>query len=714
MTLMSEKLPSGQNSASRFEALLSHLPSLSRVAGWVRTTVAASLVACSTLPDVKDPGDEKKAHEAKDYSLLAYPERETAYFMEINPACATENSPLKEILDEPPFLYLPHDVNIIDPQTSLTHSTVYNVAQKARKEAVKAKALVKTRNDILGELRKAARPGVEQQELMASVYSKNRGANEDVGLYLSEFAEGLKAVELEVKRLVTRELEASRRYNVCQTGERLPFVEDELVPKREMSEKAKAIHSYRFDDYSEIERYLAPPPFRCDKAADSDSLTPSSMKYVEAVRALKQYATWHMQAAIQRKEAYHALHGYIIRHTDKIALLQYDGVEINDDILNGWHELLREEPDKEGRRGAIVELLERAILIAEQEKRAGEGIGRCSNEYEVIEDFKFDEEAPATGIPVPPPTPTPTPPPPVQPPPGQPPLPPPPPPTPTPTPPTPAPGPDTQIAPDLSTCTMDAGLSAQLTQLDSALANADPDYISLLGLDLAQGTPFLGRYSELVDNLRAAGNHLLPQNTAKQVMITPLKCLLSLTANRGRIPAVATELGVDLGAPQPTPQPTPGQPNQPNQPPAPNNLPAGWTAAEFKVLEETNRIRAAGANCGGDDFPAAGPLLPENHLMISARSHSGDMARRDFFAHETPEGVRPVDRARSAGFPNDQVGENIAAGRSTAQGTVIQWLHSPGHCRNMMNADYTHLGVGHAYSPTSSTKHYWTQNFGTK
>ena len=47
----------------------------------------------------------------------------------------------------------------------------------------------------------------------------------------------------------------------------------------------------------------------------------------------------------------------------------------------------------------------------------------------------------------------------------------------------------------------------------------------------------------------------------------------------------------------------------------------------------------------------------------------------------------------------------------TSSSVVKAWLKSPGHCRNIMKANYTELGVGYATGGYYGT--YWTQDFGT-
>jgi uncharacterized protein YkwD len=86
-------------------------------------------------------------------------------------------------------------------------------------------------------------------------------------------------------------------------------------------------------------------------------------------------------------------------------------------------------------------------------------------------------------------------------------------------------------------------------------------------------------------------------------------------------------------------------------------------------------------------------------LRRSARRHSADMARRNYFQHITPEGVGPRTRAARSGYRRHaaSVGENIAWGGgplSTPRQIVRSWIRSPGHRANLLLRRYRAIGVG--------------------
>jgi uncharacterized protein YkwD len=59
------------------------------------------------------------------------------------------------------------------------------------------------------------------------------------------------------------------------------------------------------------------------------------------------------------------------------------------------------------------------------------------------------------------------------------------------------------------------------------------------------------------------------------------------------------------------------------------------------------------------------------------------------------------------------VGENIAAGQPTAEQVVAGWLKSAGHCANLMDPDFSEMGVAFAVAPQRGKAIYWAQLFAT-
>ena len=77
-----------------------------------------------------------------------------------------------------------------------------------------------------------------------------------------------------------------------------------------------------------------------------------------------------------------------------------------------------------------------------------------------------------------------------------------------------------------------------------------------------------------------------------------------------------------------------------------------------------------------------------------AQAHSDDMVRRNYFTHNTPEGVTVAQRLRAAGIQWTREAENIAAGQATAKAVFNAWMASPGHRENIENCKLHEHGIG--------------------
>lgn len=141
------------------------------------------------------------------------------------------------------------------------------------------------------------------------------------------------------------------------------------------------------------------------------------------------------------------------------------------------------------------------------------------------------------------------------------------------------------------------------------------------------------------------------------------------------------------------------------------SLAAPVPEADFmtRVLELTNDIRRQN---GLSD------LSLNNQLQQAAQVHSANMAGQDFFSHYGLDGTMPWDRGENAGYDYRFYGENIAAGQTTPETVVQAWVDSPSHLANILNANYSEIGVGYTYLQNDSGNvnynHYWAQEFGTQ
>lgn len=79
------------------------------------------------------------------------------------------------------------------------------------------------------------------------------------------------------------------------------------------------------------------------------------------------------------------------------------------------------------------------------------------------------------------------------------------------------------------------------------------------------------------------------------------------------------------------------------------------------------------------------------------------------FSHTRPDGTSFSTAIREQNVSFRGAGENIAWGQRSPEEVMNAWMNSPGHKANILNENFTRIGVGH-YQNGSGTN-YWVQLF---
>lgn len=84
-------------------------------------------------------------------------------------------------------------------------------------------------------------------------------------------------------------------------------------------------------------------------------------------------------------------------------------------------------------------------------------------------------------------------------------------------------------------------------------------------------------------------------------------------------------------------------------------------------------------------------------------------------AHQRPDGRSVSSVLSDYGLSFKYMGENLACGSQTAQEVVNDWMNSPDHRANILNANYEYMGLGHVFVGGDSNYFYdyWIQLFYT-
>ncbi len=172
-----------------------------------------------------------------------------------------------------------------------------------------------------------------------------------------------------------------------------------------------------------------------------------------------------------------------------------------------------------------------------------------------------------------------------------------------------------------------------------------------------------------------------------------------------------TNTNLTTGTGTVTPAPTPRVPTGPGatDPGATGaGTTGGGTAAagsgamssdESRILQLVNAERAK---------TGAKPLGSNTDCTKLARMKSQDMVAKDYFSHQSPTYGSPFDMLKSNNVSYMYAGENIAMNQN-ADAAFKAWMNSEGHKKNILNPNFTELGVGIA--PKGNGSNLYTQLF---
>lgn len=125
-----------------------------------------------------------------------------------------------------------------------------------------------------------------------------------------------------------------------------------------------------------------------------------------------------------------------------------------------------------------------------------------------------------------------------------------------------------------------------------------------------------------------------------------------------------------------------------------------FSAYQKEVVDLVNIERAkAGLN----------PLTLDSSISNVATKKSQDMIDNNYFSHNSPTYGSPFDMLKKFGISYKTAGENIAMGQKAPKEVVNAWMNSEGHRKNIMNPNFSKIGVGVAQKSGGSI--YWTQIF---
>lgn len=103
------------------------------------------------------------------------------------------------------------------------------------------------------------------------------------------------------------------------------------------------------------------------------------------------------------------------------------------------------------------------------------------------------------------------------------------------------------------------------------------------------------------------------------------------------------------------------------------------------------------------------PLTMNQNAVNAANVRAKEIVSS--FSHTRPNGQSPFTALNEAGASYHAAGENIACGQKTPTEVMTGWMNSSGHRANILNSNFTQVGIACFEDPNSTYGYYWVQLF---
>jgi len=102
------------------------------------------------------------------------------------------------------------------------------------------------------------------------------------------------------------------------------------------------------------------------------------------------------------------------------------------------------------------------------------------------------------------------------------------------------------------------------------------------------------------------------------------------------------------------------------------------------LIDSTNEERV---------FSGISSLKENAKLDEAAYLKASDMIEKDYFSHQSPEGISPWYWFNKVGYNYKFAGENLAIGFLDSKEVHQAWMASPSHQKNLLNPNYQETGI---------------------
>ena len=135
----------------------------------------------------------------------------------------------------------------------------------------------------------------------------------------------------------------------------------------------------------------------------------------------------------------------------------------------------------------------------------------------------------------------------------------------------------------------------------------------------------------------------------------------------------------------------------------PDNKPGTETPGEEQLSFAEQVVELVNAERAKE---ALAPLTIDKKVQAAAQIRA--VESKTSFSHTRPNGSSFATALKEQGVTYRRAGENIAWGQRTPKEVVNAWMNSSGHRANIMNENFTKIGVGYYQH---NGVNYWSQLF---
>lgn len=104
-------------------------------------------------------------------------------------------------------------------------------------------------------------------------------------------------------------------------------------------------------------------------------------------------------------------------------------------------------------------------------------------------------------------------------------------------------------------------------------------------------------------------------------------------------------------------------------------------------------------------------LTLDNSVCKAAQKRAVEISTKNNFSHTRPDGRSCETVLDDMKISYSHWGENLAVGQTTPKEVVDAWMNSEGHRKNILNPNFTKIGIGYYYNSSTQYKYHWSQMF---